>query len=227
MEVSFDHIGGFGKITHQDFIYSNPKGVLEKNEKPDDALEKGWIPWENEWYNCRSVRINLKNYYPSKSVKKDYRKIKCNFKPICEFKNYELASQIYKYYCNKNNFNRNISLKELIVNSNCFFEFSKDDKIKGYTFSILYEKSLVSLEFMQDFSCHNISVGAISQHYECTAAQSLNKEYVYLLGGYGASCVYKCKFHGMEWWTGKKWSTDQNLFMELCKKDDAIKIEGI
>jgi len=227
MLINFDHINGFGKITHQDFIYSNPEGILEKNEKPDRALEKGWIPWKDKWYNHRSVRINLEKYYPSKSTKKDYKKIECNFKSISEFKNYELANDIYKTYCEKNNFNRNIPIKEIIDNSSCFFEFKKDNEIKGYTFSILYEESLVSLEFIQDFSCRNISLGSISQHYECLIMQSLNKKYVYILGGYETSCVYKCKFHGMEWWTGKKWSIDENLFIELCKKDDSIKIEGI
>ena len=75
MLVTFDHINGFGKITQQDFIYSNPEGSLEKNETPDDALNLGWIPWKGKWYNHRSIRINLKNYYPSKSIKKDYKKI--------------------------------------------------------------------------------------------------------------------------------------------------------
>ena len=45
MLVKFNHINGFGKITNQDFVYSNPEGILEKNEKPDDALNQGWIHW--------------------------------------------------------------------------------------------------------------------------------------------------------------------------------------
>lgn len=226
MLITFDHVNGFGKITHQDFIYSNPEGTLEKNEKPDHALEKGWIPWKGKWYNHRSVRINLEKYYPSKSTKKDYKKIECNFNAISEFKSYKLSDQIYKIYCDKNNFNRSIPIKEIIDNSSCYFEFKKNKEIKAYTFSTLYEKSMVSHEFIQDFSCHNISLGSISQHYECITAQSLNKKYVYLLGGYETSCIYKCKFHGMEWWTGKEWVEDKNLFIELCQKDDSIKIEG-
>jgi hypothetical protein len=30
----------------------------------------------------------------------------------------------------------------------------------------------------------------------------------------------------MEWWTGEKWSEDKNILVELCKRDDNIKIEG-
>lgn len=29
IKVVFDHIEGFGKITEQDFIYSDPKGIAE------------------------------------------------------------------------------------------------------------------------------------------------------------------------------------------------------
>lgn len=226
MLVTFDHVNGFGKITNQDFIYSNPEGTLESGEKPDDALNLGWIPWNDKWYNHRSIRIDLQKYYPGKTTKKDYKKIKSVFKSISEFNNYERAQEIYEIYCEKNNFNRSIPIKEIIKNSSCFFEFRKDGEIKGYTFSTLYEKSLVSLEFIQDFSCHNISLGSISQHYECLVAQSLNKEYVYLLGGYETSCIYKCKFHGMEWWTGKEWAENKNLFIQLCQRDDSIKISG-
>jgi len=226
MKVLFDHINGFGKITHQDFVYSNPEGTLEKNEKPDQALEKGWIPWKGKWYNHRSVRINLNNYYPNKNTKKDYKKIECNFKLICELKNYKLANDIYKIYCEKNNFNRNIPIEEIINNSSHYFEFKKNNEIKGYTFSTVYEKSIVSHEFLQDFSCPNISLGSISQHYECITARALDKKYVYLLGGYETSCIYKCKFHGMQWWTGKEWAEDKDLFVKLCEKDSNIKING-
>lgn len=226
MLITFDHVNGFGKIAHQDFIYSNPEGTLEKNETPDQVLEKGWIPWKNKWYNHRSVRINLAKYSPSKSVKRDYKKIQANFKSISEFINCDLAEKIYKIYCEKNNFNRNIPIKEIIDNSSCYFEFKRNNEIKGYTFSTLYEKSMVSHEFIQNFSCNNISLGSISQYYECITAQSLNKKYVYLLGGYETNCIYKCKFHGMEWWTGKEWTEDKNLFVELCRRDDSIEIEG-
>ena len=226
MQISFDHVNGFGKITNQDFIYSNPEGVLEEKEKPDDALEKGWIPWKNKWYNHRSVRINLRNYYPSKTTRKDFKKIETTFKSISEFKDFEKAENIYEIYCEKNNFLRSIPIKDIIKDSSYFFEFKYNNKIKGYTFCTLYERSLVSSEFIQDFTCHNISLGSISQHYECTTAQNLNKQYVYLLGGYETSCLYKCKFHGMEWWTGKEWIEDKNLFVELCQRDETIKVEG-
>lgn len=227
MRILFDHINGFGKITNQDFVYSNPEGILENSETPDDALNKGWIPWKDKWYNHRSVRINLDNYYPGKTTKKDFKKINCEFRAISEFKNLKTAEKIYEIYCEKKSFLRSISIDDIIKDSSCFFEFRYNNEIKGYTFSSLYKESMVSHEFIQDFSCKNISLGSVSQHYECMAAKNLNKKYVYIMGGYEKTCLYKCNFYGMEWWTGKEWSNDKNIFSKLCERDERIEIQGI
>lgn len=226
MLVTFNHIIGFGKMTNQDFVFSNPEGTLEKKEKPDHALEKGWIPWKGRWYNHRSVRINLENYYPSKSTKKDLNKIKVEFNSIDELKNYPKVEQIYDIYCKKNNFIKTTDIEDIIKESSCFFEFKKDDITRGYTFCTLYEKSMVSSEFIQDFTCDHMSLGSISQHYECFQAKLLERKYVYVLGGYETTCLYKCNFHGMEWWTGKEWSKDLSLYKQLCERDSKIKIEN-
>lgn len=226
MQIIFDHITGFGKITHQDFIYSNPEGILENTDTPDDALDRGWIPWKDRWYNHRSVRINLDEYHPGKTTKKDFKKITCDFKSILEFKDFEKAKNIYNIYCEKNSFLRTISISDIINDSSCFFEFKYQNKTRGYTFSSLYKESMVSHEFIQDFSCKNFSLGSISQHYECLTARNLNKKYVYLMGAYETTCLYKCNFYGMEWWTGKEWSRDKNLLYKLCQRDNNIRIDG-
>jgi len=41
MKVYFDHITGFGKIKHIDFIMSEPYGILGVNEAPEDAIKEG------------------------------------------------------------------------------------------------------------------------------------------------------------------------------------------
>lgn len=226
MLVTFDHIVGFGKITKQDFVFSNPEGTLDPKESPDDVLEKGWIPWKGKWYNHRSVRINLKNFYPSKSTKKDLNKIEVKFNSIDELKDFSNIEKIYNIYCDKNNFIKSTDIKDIIKESSCFFEFKKDNNIKGYTFCTLYKKSMVSSEFIQDFTCDHISLGSISQYHECNQARLLSKDYVYILGGYEKTCIYKCNFHGMEWWTGKEWSTNVDLYKKLCERDSRIKIEN-
>ena len=38
MKVYFNHISGFGKIKHIDFIMSEPYGILNPNESEEDAI---------------------------------------------------------------------------------------------------------------------------------------------------------------------------------------------
>ena len=33
----------------------------------------------------------------------------------------------------------------------------------------------------------------------------------------------KLIYHGFEWWTGKEWSSDKEVFKDLCKNDSTIR----
>ena len=89
-----------------------------------------------------------------------------------------------------------------------------------------FKDSFVSSQFITDYSCGNLSLGRISQHYECMCAINQNKKYVYILGGYERECIYKSSFRGAEWWTGQEWSTDTALYNELCERDSKIRVEN-
>ena len=62
--------------------------------------------------------------------------------------------------------------------------------------------------------------------YECETAKILGCEYVYLLGGYEKCCLYKSSYLGFEFWTGKEWSKDIELYTRLVERDEKIKIEN-
>ncbi len=71
MKIVFDHIEGFGKVSHQDFICGYPMGIIEPGDNPKDLLAQGWIPWDGAWYNLRSVRINALLHSPTKTTRKN------------------------------------------------------------------------------------------------------------------------------------------------------------
>ena len=48
------------------------------------------------------------------------------------------------------------------------------------------------------------------------------QEYVYVGSGFESCCIYKKNFNGFEFWTGKEWSTDKEIYSTLCKQDDNI-----
>ena len=35
-------------------------------------------------------------------------------------------------------------------------------------------------------------------------------------------CEYKSHYNGFEWWTGRKWSKDKELFRDLLDKDSKV-----
>ena len=47
--------------------------------------------------------------------------------------------------------------------------------------------------------------------------------YAYLGPGYERSSIYKADIPGFEWWTGKEWSSDKEVFKDLCKNDSTIR----
>lgn len=221
MKVFFDHIQGFGKVSDLEVIVNCAYGILESNESSTDALKEGWIPWEGKWYNERSTRINLAEYKPSRTTNKLSKKI------IVEGGNIEANLEAYEMlhqkYCDYHNFKRDIKL-----------EFFKDcevieywaDTLVGISLYKQFETQFVAYQFIWDYEDPKLSLGTIAQMMECETAKLLNCEYVYLLGGYEKCCEYKSNYSGFEFWTGKQWSTDVDLYKRLVSRDDLIKIEN-
>lgn len=222
MKIHFNHIEGFGKITNQDFIHSDIWGELESRDDPDVLLENGWIPWNRYWYNIRSVRINLNKYKPSKSTRRQHKKITVHRNlPLDE----KFLEQMYDSYCRIHRFKRTIELGDLLENSNESLSFEYDDKIVAHSFFYSFPRSMVTLQFITDFSVPKLSLGNISQHYECEFAFADGRDYVYILGGYEEECIYKSSYHGFQWWTGKEWSENKELYKKLCERDSRIQVK--
>lgn len=221
MKVFFDHIQGFGKVSDLEVIVNCAYGILEPNESSTDVLKEGWIPWKDRWYNERSTRINLAEYKPSRTTNKLSKKI------IVEGGNLEANLEAYEMlhqkYCDYHNFKRDIKL-----------EFFKDcevieywtDTLVGISFYKQFENQFVAYQFIWDYKDPKLSLGTIAQMIECNTAKVLECEYVYLLGGYEKCCEYKSNYSGFEFWTGKEWSTDIDLYKSLVARDEDIKIEN-
>lgn len=222
MKVYFDHITGFGKIKHIDFIMSEPYGILGVNEAPEDAIKEGWVPWsDGRWYNIRSVRINLQEYQPSKTTKKLAKRV------IVENGNIEANLEEYKLlyskYCEYHKFQRHIKFDDF---KQCSVIEYWDGDLIGISLYRVFGKQFIAYEFIWDYADPKLSLGTIAQMVECETAKLLGCEYVYLLGGYEQCCLYKSNYRGFEFWTGQEWSTDVDLYRRLIERDELIKIEN-
>lgn len=215
MKVVFDHINGFGKVSDQDFIYSQPHGVLEEGENEVEAFEKGWILWDGDWYNLRSVRIDLSDYKPHETTKRLSRHVDFMYE---KFEDKPIYRELYEKYCNHHGFQRTITWEQLFTGS--IISYKYDGKIIGYSAVERYDTVFLATQFVWDYETPKLSLGKVAQMYECEVAKMLDCTHVYILGGYEKCCLYKSDFYGFEWWTGLEWSRDKELYKTLCERDD-------
>lgn len=220
MKIYFDHINGFGKVSDLEVIVNCAYGVLDFGESPINALKEGWIPWENKWYNERSTRINLSEYIPSKTTKKLSKKITVISGSINQ--SIEEYVELYNKYCNYHGFKRDINLSSF---KDCSVIEYHTDVLVGISLYKQFESQFVAYQFIWDYEDPKLSLGTIAQMVECETAKILGCEYVYLLGGYEQCCLYKSNYKGFEFWTGKEWSKDVDLYKRLVERDEKIKIE--
>jgi arginyl-tRNA--protein-N-Asp/Glu arginylyltransferase len=221
MKIFFDHIKGFGKVSDLEVIVNCAYGILEPDESSIDALKEGWIPWEGKWYNERSTRIDLAVYKPTKTTKKlSKRIIAQSGNVLADLEQYE---ELHEKYCQYHNFKRDIKLESF---KDCSVIEYHTDKLIGISLYKQYDTQFVAYQFIWDYADPKLSLGSVAQMIECETAKLLGCEYVYLLGGYEDCCRYKANYPGFEFWTGKEWSTDIELYTTLVARDEKIKIEN-
>ena len=221
MKVHFDHVSGFGKVKHMDFIFSDPYGTLEEGESGADALKQGWIPWGDRWFNLRSVRLDLSLYTPAATVRKLARNVQTA--PGDMKLSQDNYKALYEHYCDHHGFARDIEW-EYFQDCNVI-EYHYDNKLVGISLYKTYDDQFVAMQFIWDYAEPKLSLGNIAQMHECDLARALGCTHVYLLGGYEHCCLYKGSFRGFEFWTGKEWSQDYNLYKALLARDEAVEIK--
>lgn len=222
MKVVFDHVEGFGKTDKIDFIYSNPKGTPTTTNYLD-YLDEGWIEWGGDWYNLRSTRIDVSSFTPSKTTKRLSKKIQYKSSYL-SFYQYITLHPIYKSYLKQKGYARDIDLEQFIGYQLLLYKYS--GKVIGATVFKVYEqgdkKDMVSYQFIWDYQEPRLSLGKVAQYFEVEYAKEIGCKYVYLLGGYEESSIYKSSFKGMQWFTGEGWSTDIETYKRLCERDSKI-----
>ncbi len=216
MKIIFDHINGFGKVSDQDFIYSQPHGILEPGETAAQALANGWIPWDGVWFNLRSVRIDLSEYKPHETTKRLSRHIDYQYQ---KFEDQLIYRELYEKYCSHHGFQRTITWEQLFTGD--IISYMLNGIVIGYSAIEVYDEAFVATQFVWDYENPKLSLGKVAQMFECVVAKQLGCTHVYILGGYEKCCTYKSDFYGFEWWTGTEWSKDKDLYKRLCLRDEA------
>jgi hypothetical protein len=211
LKVTFDHV--FGAQEHNDLQLVKLK-LDTKDLDEKEALENGWLINDDEWYQCRSVRIDLKKFKVEKKLPKyitveqidiDEKIIKSIYDEYLKIKNYE------DFY---NIFEDPKRTSWLLV---------KDDGIPvAFTKLIQYKGGLESQFTAWNYHKPKLSIGRQLVNYEVEIALEKKLDYLYIGQGYEKSCLYKSEYKGFEWWTGSEWSKDIKRYKELCTRDSSI-----
>ena len=232
MKIFFDHIAG--KLTNYDLLYSLILAKFEPNEY-DYALDNGWIPlsWYFTkldgltWINARSCRLDLSKFTFSKKQKYILNKKDISVE-IARNPDKDILADIYKKYIKHKQFYE-------INNEKESEEFMRDDPLDWKYFVYYYKRKpvaftelmpigshLVTGQFAWDYENEKLGLGTYATLYEIKWCLNNRINKYYLSYAYEEASMYKTKYDGFEFWTGRKWLDDKNIYETLCKRDSSI-----
>ncbi len=77
-------------------------------------------------------------------------------------------------------------------------------------------QSGVATQFCWNYKDPQMQLGKISYYIEQQEAKKRNLKHIYLGSSYEEGSKSKCNYTGFEWWTGRFWSRDVNLYKTLA-----------
>jgi len=236
VKLFFDHITG--KLTNHDIIYSLTLAKFEEKEYCQ-AFEQGWIPlsWYYTkldgltWINARNTRLLLKKFTFSKKQKKILRKkdIRVEVHDKLDDALFITISDIYKKYIQYKKFHEKdyeeeseIFEKEDYIDWKYFIYYYKDKPVAFTELKVFDSKHVLTGQFAWDYENPKLGMGTYATLYEIDWSIKNKCKKYYLSYGYEKSSVYKSRFDGFEFWTGKSWIDNKLTYKKLCEYDTEV-----
>lgn len=218
MKTKINHIFG----NQEDLDLQIVKLSLDlENSKELEALEQGWLIYDNKWYNSRSVRINIDNYKPQGASNKKLKKY--SFVYHDHFYINDEVINVYNTFINLKQFKKIYRLDTDIERSSGVFVYDYNHKLVAYTKMVKYEGGIESQFTVWDYSEPKASIGKNIIDYEIEVAKNLGHKYLYIGPAYGINSTYKINLSGFEWWNGENWNIDEHKMFQLLERDTKIK----
>jgi len=193
------------------------------NEK--EALENGWLIANDDWYACRSVRLNLEEYLSATKKPELPSSIEVKFLWPTQVDD-QLKQQLLQIrddFCKLKNFEWEYDLFSDSTRARWLIMFDGGVPV-AFTKMIQYDGGVESQFTAWNYHKPKLSLGRRIVYFEAQAAwDKLNiKDNLYIGQGYERGSLYKTGFAGFEWWTGSQWLTDKEKYEELCARDSTI-----
>ena len=181
-----------------------------------EALENGWAIFNDVWYLSRSTRINLESYTKQPKLIVGY---------TFNFSEERAASleikEVYKKFIDYKSFTELYDL-DTDIDRTSWLLVRKDQELCAFTKFNMYDGGIESNLSAWDYSEPKKSISKKLIDYEAQVAIAKGYKYLYFGPGCGACCKYKSLIRGFEWWDGMNWSTDKELYNELCDRDESV-----
>ena len=179
-----------------------------------EALEHGWLYYDDEWYQCRSTRLAIARY------KRDALPSCCTVKIVTE--PIPKLKQIYQEFLRIKGF-KNVNDPFGDKDRQSYLVVEDEGVAVAFTRFNHYQGGLESQYTAWNYHNPKLSIGRKIITHEVDYAASLGLDYLYLGEGYEISSAYKANLGGFDWWDGNEWSTDQQIYKELCARDSKIR----
>ena len=249
MEIYFANV--YGETIKNVIFHSVPYALVGKDEE-DKALDKGWMkmPYapnkeittkKNIWLQIRLSRINLSKFKWKADDKRIFKKINKNYsyeiKSVNEItlKERRKLKVIFFKYIKKKKFLKDLNPEDVKGYEYEFKYFLTGDdnkkiilhyyKSKLIAFAIVeeFKKSIIGIQFAWDYENPKLRIGLMQNNVLADIYKNKGIEYYYLGMSYGKECVYKNRYHGFEFWTGKKWKTSKSEYEKMCIEDTKVR----
>jgi len=192
-----------------------------EDTKESEALEKGWLIYDNIWYASRSSRIKIDDYKPQKQNKKLQ---KYSFYYQDTFNMTEEVIDVYITFINIKKFKKTYKLDTDLERSSGVFVYNNEtNKLVAFTKMVKYEGGIESQFTVWDYSEPKASIGKVIIDYEIEAAKKLGHKYLYIGPIYGLNSIYKTNLSGFQWWDGENWINNDHTLFKLLESDSNIK----
>ena len=244
MKCFFDHIAG--NSSNRELVYSPATAVFDKHEY-EFAIQNGWhiaeswgvddFDWFNNvresgsqvWYQARSTRIDVSRFSERSRHRKKIRKAKVTCSVEVDISSisrelWEIYSSYLQYKGFSNFYEKPDDLFTELYGDRKYLVY-RDESKKIAAFSVIEIVSqavAVAPQFAWDYSNPALGLGSLNKFFQFRLLKDLGVSHLYLGNSYELSSLGKMKWPGFQWWTGRVWSDDRDLFAFLLERESSM-----
>ena len=210
MQIMYEHV--WGSQERWDISLVKVTMACAPAEEAN-ALDTGWLIYDNRWYQCRSVRIKTRSL-TTKLVEgfvlehteiPDRTEILELWSAYLHMKGFSDAWDV---------FSDPDRSEWLLLRDGC-------GRLASFTKMIRYSGGMESQHNAYDDS-YGLRLGVVMLDIESAHAHRNGYDHLYIGSGYEKGSLYKSKLNGFEFWDGTNWSDNIKAYRDMCLRDSSV-----